>query len=37
MANGDERIFKYATHVVDSNINDGVAKAIEEYISDYIV
>ncbi len=37
MANGDERIFKYATHVVDSNINDGVAKAIEEYISDNII
>lgn len=37
VSNGDERIFPYATHVIDSNINDGVGKAIEEYIMDNIV
>lgn len=36
MANGDERVFPYATAVIDTNVNDGVGKAIEKYILDYI-
>lgn len=37
MANGDKSIFKYATHVIDSNADDGVGKAIEKYILDNII
>ena len=37
MKNGDERIFKYATKVIGTNNEDGVAKAIEEYIMDNII
>lgn len=37
MSNGDERIFPYATHLAPPNTEDGVGKAIEEYILGNIV
>ena len=37
MKNGDERIFPYATRVISTNNEDGVAHAIEDYIMDNII
>ena len=37
MSSGDERIFKYATHLAGPNNQNGVGKAIEEYILGHIV
>ena len=37
MGNGDPRIVPYATHVIGNNDEDGVAKAIEEYVMDNII
>jgi len=36
MGNGDERLFDHATYIAEDNDCDGVGKAIEKYILDYI-